>query len=487
MSSINKDIDISTIENTHVVPNDPELEAREKALVRKLDMRLVPMLTFLYICQRLDNSNIGNAKVAGLQTDLGLSNFQYSWAISIYTLGIMAMQIPSNMILERSRPSIYLPTLIAAWSVVSAMTALVHDYKSLLLVRFFLGITESGYWCGAVFVLSTFYKPREIAMRNSIFYCGNWLSGALGGAFAGAIIDGMEGKGGLPGWRWLFIIEGCITFVVAFVAIWALPDYPATTSWLTDDEKDLAVRRLGQGKPKEKFSFSGLKSALIDYKIWVFIIIFMAIQTGGQLNYFMPQIIEDIGYTGSMTQYMTIPVYVFAAILSLIVALLSDRQQVRSYYIAFCMSLAVIGYIFQIATTNKALLFFSLFLCGGGVWASLGVSLAWLGDCVPGPRDKKAIGFALLNMISQLSNFYGPQLYTNPPRYLVANIVILVYMSIGVVLCFGLRILLVRANRRLNDQYGVPVVEKKQVIPDDRDEADVAPETGVNKNFRYLL
>ncbi|KAH8547856.1 major facilitator superfamily domain-containing protein [Umbelopsis sp. PMI_123] len=487
MSSIDKDIDITTVENTHVVPNDPELEARERALVRKLDMRIVPMLTFLYICQRLDNSNIGNAKVAGLQTDLGLSNSQYSWCISIYTLGVIAMQVPSNMVLERTRPSIYLPTLIALWSVVSALTALVKDYKSILLVRFFLGITEAGYWPGAVFILSTFYKPHEIAMRNSIFYCGNWLSGALGGALAGAIITGMEGKGGLPGWRWLFILEGCITFVVAFFAVWALPDYPGTTSWLTEEEKDLAVRRLGQGKPKEKFSFSGLKSAIIDYKIWVFIIIFMAIQTGGQLNYFMPTIIQNIGYTGSMTQYMTIPVYVFAAILSLIVSVLSDRQQVRSPYVAFCMIVAVIGYIFQISTTNKALLFFSLFLCGGGVWASLGVSLAWLGDCVPGPRDKKAIGFALLNMISQLSNFYGPQLYTDPPRYLVANIVILVYMSIGVLLCFGLRFLLIRANRRLDDKYGVPMVEKRQVIPDDRDVADVAPETGVNKNFRYLL
>lgn len=231
----------------------------------------------------------------------------------------------------------------------------------------------------------------------------------------------MEGKGGLPGWRWLFIIEGCATFLVAFFAYWALPDYPGTTKWLTEEERDLAVRRLGQGKPKEKFSFSGLKAAITDYKIWVFIIIFMAIQTGGQLNYFMPQIIQDIGYTGSMTQYMTIPVYVFAAILSLIVSLLSDRQQVRSWYIAMCMSLAVIGYIFQISTTNKALLFFSLFLCGGGVWASLGVSLAWLGDCVPGPRDKKAIGFALLNMISQLSNFYGPQVRRTSTLYFISH------------------------------------------------------------------
>ncbi|OZJ05667.1 hypothetical protein BZG36_01409 [Bifiguratus adelaidae] len=467
---------------------DVDWEAREKALVRKLDRRLVPMLTFLYICQRLDNSNIGNAKVAGLQADLGLSNSQYSWAISIYTLGVIAMQVPSNMILERTKPSLYLPILIATWSVISALTCLVQDYKGLLLVRLFLGIAEAGYWPGAVFVLSTFYKPKEIAMRNSIFYCGNWLSGALGGAFAGAIVSGMEGVGGMRGWRWLFVIEGCATFVVAIFAIWALPNYPATTRWLTPEERDLAVRRLGQGKPKEKFSLSGLKAALIDYKIWVFIVIFMAIQTGGQLNYFMPTFIQNIGYTGSTTQYMTIPVYLFAAILSLIVSLFSDRQQTRSWYIAGCMSLALVGYVFQISTTNTALLFFSLFLCGGGVWASLGVSLAWLGDCVPGPRDKKAIGFALLNMISQLSNFYGPQLYTNPPRYLVANIVILVYMSIGVFLCLGLRLLLIRANRQLDAKYGEPTVQKESVFPDeDHDVGEVAPETGVNKNFRYLL
>lgn len=370
----------------------------------------------------------------------------------------------------------------------SALTFLPKNFTQLAVLRFFLGVTEAGFWPGAVFILSTFYKPHEIAMRNSIFYCGNWLSGALGGAFAGAIIDGMEGRAGLRGWQWLFIIEGMATFVIAFFAIWILPDYPGNTSWLTEDERVLAVRRLGQGKRKEKFSFSGLKAAVFDFKVWVFIIIFMAIQTGGQLNYFMPSIVKDIGYTGSMTQYMTIPVYVFAAIMSLCIAFWSDRFQTRSYPIAFCMIFAIVGYIIQISTDNNGVLFFSIFLCGGGIWSSLGVSLAWLGDCVPGPRDKKAISFALLNMISQLSNFYGPQLYANPAgRYRIANIVILTYMGCGVILCFALRWVLMRSNKKLDEKYGPPTVRPKAVIPDDKEDIEVVPELGVSKNFRYLL
>ncbi|CAO3586326.1 unnamed protein product [Absidia cylindrospora] len=461
------------------IPEEEEdLIAREKALVRKLDRRIMPMLTVLYICQRLDLSNIGNAKVEGLLTDLNMTDSQFSWVISIYTLGVMAMQIPSNMLMERSRPSIFLSVIVSVWSIVSIMTCFVTDFKTLVVARFFLGIAESPYFPASV----------EIAVRNAVFYCGNWLSGALGGAFAGAIISGMDNVGGMRGWRWLFVLEGIITLCIGVVSYWILPDYPSNTKWLTEEERDLAIRRLGHAAPKEKFSWEGVKAALLDYKVWVFIIIFMAIQTGGQMNYFMPTFIQNVGYTGAMVQYMTIPVYVFAAVLSLVVAVLSDRFQVRSVFIAFCMAVALVGYVLQVTSENHAVLFFSLFLCGGGVWSSLGVSLAWLGDCVPGPRQKKAVAFALLNCISQLANFYAPQLYDDPPRYLKANIVILTYMGVGVVLCFGLRLLLARANNKLNDKYGKPLVSKNTVIPGGKHaEIEIAPETGVSKHFRYLL
>ncbi|KAI8089661.1 major facilitator superfamily domain-containing protein [Halteromyces radiatus] len=483
---------------------DPDLIFRERALVRKLDRRIMPMLTVLYICQRLDLSNIGNAKVEGLLTDLNMSDGDFSWVISIYTLGVMAMQVPSNMLMERSRPSLFLSLIVIIWSIVSIMTCFVKDFKTLAVARFFLGkkqdndrtFTKSSHCFGqdrstlfpSEFLLSTFYKPREIAVRNAIFYCGNWLSGALGGAFAGAIITGMEGVGGMRGWRWLFVLEGIITLLIGIASYWILPDYPSNTMWLTEDERDLAIRRLGHAAPKEKFSWEGVKAAILEYKVWVFIIIFMAIQTGGQMNYFMPTFIKNVGYDGAMVQYMTIPVYVFAAALSLIIAVLSDRLQVRSFFVAFCMCVALVGYVIQVTSENHALLFFSLFLCGGGVWSSLGVSLAWLGDCVPGPRQKKAVAFALLNCISQLANFYAPQLYNDPPRYLKANIVILTYMGLGVILCFGLRLLLARANRSLDAKYGKPLVTKTTVIPGgNTSDVEIAPETGVSKHFRYLL
>ncbi|KAI8073321.1 major facilitator superfamily transporter [Gongronella butleri] len=467
---------------------DPELIAREKALVRKFDRRIMPMLTVLYICQRLDLSNIGNAKVAGLQSDLGLSNSDYNWVISIYVLGVIAVQIPSNLLLERSRPSLFISFFVTVWSVVSIFTSFTHDFKTLAVARFFLGITEAPFFPCSTFLLSLFYKPREIAVRNAVFYCGNWLSGALGGAFAGAIIQGMEGVGGFRGWRWLFIIEGIITFVIGIGSYWILPDYPQNTRWLTEDERDLAVRRIGLAAPKEKFNLKGLWSALLEYKVWVFIIIFMAIQLGGQLNFFMPTYIQNLGYTGAMIQYMTIPVYVFAAVLSLIIAVLSDRFQVRSVFIAFCMLVALCGYAVQISQTNHGVLFFSLFLCGGGVWSSLGVSLAWLSDClVMAERQKRAVSFALLNCISQLANFYGPQLYTDPPLYIKANIVILTYMSIGICLCFGLSFMLRWENKKLDKKYGPAKVSRHTVIPGGLNADDLIPETGVSKHNRFLL
>lgn len=139
---------------------------------------------------------------------------EYQTCVSILFVGYILGQIPSNMLLNRIRPSRYMGIMMALWATVSALTALSKDFTGLLLTRFFLGITEAPYYPGAVYLLSVFYNRKEIATRIAILYTGNVLATAFAGLVAAGVFHGMDDTLGLAGWQWLFILQGAVTFVM---------------------------------------------------------------------------------------------------------------------------------------------------------------------------------------------------------------------------------------------------------------------------------
>jgi MFS family permease len=159
------------------------------------------------------------------------------------------------------------------WAVVSALTALSKDFTGLLLTRFFLGITEAPYYPGAVYLLSIFYTRKEVATRIAILYTGNILATAFAGLIAAGIFHGLDDAAGIAGWRWLFILQGAVTFVIAVVGFFLLPDFPLTTKWLTQEERELAHNRMELdtvANKGETSTWKGLKQASKDPMVWLF-------------------------------------------------------------------------------------------------------------------------------------------------------------------------------------------------------------------------
>jgi len=107
-----------------------------------------------------------------------------------------------------------------------------------------MGVLEGGLTPGVALVFSCWYRPGELGKRASFFITAGQLGGAFGGLIAGGVIGNLEGARGLRGWRWLFIVEGVVTIAAAMIAMFVLPDYPATSRWFTADERAVAVRRL---------------------------------------------------------------------------------------------------------------------------------------------------------------------------------------------------------------------------------------------------
>ncbi|KAH8550881.1 MFS general substrate transporter [Umbelopsis sp. PMI_123] len=457
-----KNTESGGVTTTHYEGRQPDWSPEaERALVRKIDFRILPMLIIMYILNYVDRTNIGNAKIAGLLTDLNMdAGVQYNWALSIFFFGYLLLEIPSNLILAYTRPSLYIPAIMMCWAVISALTGLVQSYSGLLAVRFFLGIVEAGFFPGCLFLLSSWYKKHELAKRMSILYCGSIVSGAFGGLMAYGIIQGLEGARGIAGWRWLFIIEGSITVFAAIIAVFILPDYPTTTRWLSKEEIRIAETRLvldghepAQGKAE--FTFRHVGMALKDWRVYFFVFLFMLDVCAGTISYFIPTIVANLGYSSAQAQLMTAPPYVFAAILALFNGWHADRTQERGYHVATPMLMAMVGFIISAATMNLAARYFALFLCAGGIWSTIAIILAWTGNTLNFPKEKRAVSLALVNMIGNLSSVYGAQLYpaSNGPRYVPGNVA-------NATFCFAGAVLAVLMKHYILPRYNGPFAER---------------------------
>lgn len=180
--------------------------AFEKKLLRKVDMRLLPMLIIMYTLNFLDRSNLAQARQGTLEKDLKMTGTDFNLATSIFFVGYLLMQLPSNLLLTRVRPSLYLSASCCLWGAVSTCNAATNKFTDLVVVRFFLGFVEAPFFPGAVFLMSSWYTRAELTRRVAWLYSGNALANMFGGLIGAAILDNLEGSLGKAGWRWLFII-----------------------------------------------------------------------------------------------------------------------------------------------------------------------------------------------------------------------------------------------------------------------------------------
>lgn len=174
------------------------------------------------------------------------------------------------MMMKLTRPSIWIPSIMVAWGICTTLMGIVKSYPGLLVVRAALGIAEGGLFPGVTYFITLWYKRSEVGFRTAIFFSAATVAGAFGGLLARGIIE-MDGLGGLPGWSWIFILEGILTFLIAIAAYFVMHDYPATARFLTPAERQEVTRRLedDRGALADEFNMKYFWAALKDWKIWV--------------------------------------------------------------------------------------------------------------------------------------------------------------------------------------------------------------------------
>ncbi|KAL6354327.1 hypothetical protein LRP88_11655 [Fusarium phalaenopsidis] len=406
----------------------------------------------------LDRNAITVARLDGLEEELNLTSTQYQTSVAILFVGYILGQVPSNMLITRLRPSIFMASFMALWAVVSTLTAIAKDFKGLLLTRFFLGVVEAPFYPGALYMLSMFYNRNEIATRISILFTAN----ICGTAFAGLIAIGvfkMSGIAGLAGWRWLFILQGIITFIVSIVSIFILPDEPQNTRWLSQEERNLAASRIAEDTVRLKANTStwaGLVEALRDPNLWVLIFVQHLHLAASNFKNFFPTIVETLGFSRNVTLALTCPPYLVSGVISIAWAASSGHFNERVWHITASKCVAVLGFVLACTTLNIGARYFAMCTFATGVYSANSIILGWVSTTCGQTREKKAISLAIVNTFASISAIYGPYLWpkSNAPRYTIPMLASAAFSIGAVFLAWLLRWMLVRANKKLLQQAG---------------------------------
>ncbi|KAL9619694.1 MAG: hypothetical protein Q9160_005714 [Pyrenula sp. 1 TL-2023] len=420
--------DSSSIGSSHV---------DDKQLLRKLDYKLLPPLTLLYLlsfldrsngCAFIDESEVGNARLEGLTADLHMTGDQYLTGLTLYFVGYVLFEVPCNIILKRTSPQSWLPTLTLVWGIIATLMGVTQAYPGFLVVRFFLGVAESGLFPGVVFYLSMWYKRNEQHYRISLFFSAASLAGAFGGILAFGIAK-MKGVGGYNGWRWIFIIEGLVTVVVSVAAYFFVYNYPATAGFLSEEERARIHQRLkddSDASQDEAFTWSNVLKATSDPK---------------------PTIITSLGYSAAQAQLLTVPPYAFGFILTLTFAVLSERFRMRAPFILAGSSLAILGYILLLSDPRPGISYLGTVFAAGGIYPATAIVLSWPANNVSG-QTKRATANALQISIGNLGAVLGTQLYRTEsrPRYFLGHGFALGYLVCNLIVVTTLRLVLARAN-----------------------------------------
>ncbi|KYK58452.1 hypothetical protein DCS_05468 [Drechmeria coniospora] len=432
--------------------------AAERRLVRKLDLAIFPTFFVIYMMSFLDRINISNARIQGMEKELALDQGnRFNVVLFVYFISYILLEVPSNMVMKKVRPSLYISSLMFVWGIVNMCMGFVHSYQALVALRFLLGVFEAGVLPGIIYVTSMYYKRHEYQKRMSFFFCSTVVAGAFGGLLAYAI-SGAARRYGVPhaAWRWIFVVEGGMTSALALLAAFLIIDWPEQTKFLNAAEKELLRRRLaadgGDACRMDTLNKASFKLVYTDYKIWLAATVYMGVGVAGLSGtFFLPTILLEFSWKAEEAQVRTIPIYVFAGGMMLFAAWASDKLKHRVGFILTGVCINSIGYGMLLAQKGKSrdFKFAAVFFVFGGAYMITPMALAWLQNNISG-HWKRSFGSSIQVMIGNLAGIIGSFIFIKKesPHYPTGYGVALTMMWVGGLAALLMAGLMWRENKK---------------------------------------
>ncbi|RYP78911.1 hypothetical protein DL771_000296 [Monosporascus sp. 5C6A] len=443
-------------------------KAAERALTRKFDLRLLPVLAVMYLFNALDKGNLGNAQTAGLDKDLGFKEGQYNLIVGIFFIPFVLFAPPVSMLGKKYGPARVLPILMFSFGTCTLLMAATHRFGGVFALRWFLGISESAFFPLVIYYQTTFYRRGELARRLAVFYAASNIANAFSGLLAFGVFQIRSDRVDFV-WRWLFIIEGCCTIVFAIFAFWYLPRSAAEARFLNDDEKALAYHRIqvdSSSVVNEKFSLK--ESLKIFRRPTTYAFLGIEICLGVPLQgvaLFLPQIVHGLGYEYVKTNLFTVAPNITGAVMLLILGFTSDFMRVRFPFICLGFAFTFIGFIIYAAITDVQaqlrVAYFATFMMCWGTSAPSVLLSTWYNNNIAHEGERitlTSVGVPLANLMGLVaSNVFRLQ---DAPKFAPALIVTAVFGATGCTIAGCLGLYMMWDNKRRNRVQGVNLTAK---------------------------
>ncbi|OAL45688.1 phthalate transporter-like protein [Pyrenochaeta sp. DS3sAY3a] len=373
----------------------------EKRLVRKVDWRLLPILGALYSIALIDRTNISNARVAGMGADLALQvGDRYTIVLVLFFPTYALLELPSNMVLRKVGSANWLSFIALSWGAVMIGQGFVKSWISLAICRILLGAFEAGFFPGCVYLITCWYCRYETQKRLGGFYLFSVGIGGLANILAYGLMQ-MEGTAGIRGWRWIFIIEGIITCVVAIAAWFIILDFPDRAEkkgFLTPHEAAIMLRRIEDDRGDsvdDPLTWATFVHHLKDIKLWAYATMFMSTTMPAYaFAYFLPVILLGMGYSPGAANALSAPPAFAAMFTAFTFAWLGDRYRVRGPIIAAQALLTIIGLMIVAYAKDNGARYFGTFLGVCGCQGNVPAILSYQSNNIRG-QSKRSCGSAL--------------------------------------------------------------------------------------------
>lgn len=376
--------------------------------IRAVSVRLIPLLFVMMFFNYLDRINIGFAQL-DMGGDLGLSASVFGLAGSVFFLGYMLLEVPSNLMLRRFGARRWIARILLSWGAVAAATGFVFDDTSFYVMRFLLGVMEAGFLPGVAVYVTHWFPQRYRARAVGGYIVGSQVAAVLGGPLSTGIMTWADGWFGLAGWQWMFLLEGLAAVVLGVLALRWLVERPADARWLSGEQKawlesELAAERaaLGEDRHVPLWRVAG------DRRVWSLAVLFGCALVGIYgLLLWLPQIVKGLGHLSNIqVGFLSALPPLLGVLGTVLISRSSDRTGDRKKHLALVYALSAVA-IAGSAYAGSPLLAYGL-LCVTGLFIYAGNPLFWSLASSFRTGAAGAATVALINTIAQFGGLVGP-------------------------------------------------------------------------------
>jgi ACS family tartrate transporter-like MFS transporter len=383
----------------------PMDDAVGRVALRKTAWRLIPLLALGYGIAYMDRVNISFASLE-MNRDLHFSASVYGFGAGLFFVSYGACEIPSNLLLYRLGARRWFARIMLTWGLLAMGMMFVKTPLQFYVMRFLLGMAEAGFFPGVIFYLAQWFPLHMRARAISRFYISLPLASVLTGAIAGALLD-LQGKAGLAGWQWLFLVEGLPALLLSLVILLYLPAGPAQAKWLTEDEREWILHHTSKNATSDGHGVP-FGRALLDHRVWQVSLVFLCMLTCSYAYTFSaPAILKAItSLNNRNVGFLVASMNVLGVPSMILNAMHSDRTRERYFHVVIPFLLMAAGYLVGGLSTAPLLAVPALAIASISYYALQGPLLALATSFLHG--RSAAAGIAAMNTIGILGGFIGP-------------------------------------------------------------------------------